>query len=111
MIYEVFQLMLEDLVSHSLSVGLVPNREGDGYVRVVVDRNCRWYRELCSSFVSGRKKKRKRSKHDTMIKRRIVIRTLERMIGGDFSGKYATDIEELIPCFILNREDYEDAPF
>ncbi len=83
--------MLGELESTSLTVAKYP--VDGGYLRGVMSSNCEWYRELCSRYLSTR---RRFPKLRTFIKRRCTIAALKRMIAGDLSGLYATRILDVI---------------
>jgi hypothetical protein len=94
---ERLSIMLAELESHRLEVALVPLRadrrgynEG-GCKRVVVDRNPRWYSELCRNHPSSRV--RNHRKPDTKIKRANVLRLLRRLVDGlPTTSKYAAEL-------------------
>lgn len=59
--------------------------------RLVESRNPRWYREICGNYSSNRKKPRRKSKHDTRIKRRTVLNVIERLGNGKGTISYLFD--------------------
>ena len=81
--------MREELQSSRLEVGLAPPPEPrhEGHmIRVVLERNCLWYRQLCARFSSSRKGTRTR----TAIKRRETLRALNSLLAGTpAAGIYA----------------------
>lgn len=85
--------MQAELEAHRLEVILVPLNprlrgwnEG-GMKRVCADVPPKWYRVLCREFPSSRGVRR--GKLDTKIKRRNVLRALDRMVSGaGYFGKY-----------------------
>lgn len=79
--------MLDELESSSLVVELAPapSPRHEGHcVRVVSDRNAKWYRDFCAAYSSTRRRKNPRS--DTAIRRADTIRALRAMIAGRDSG-------------------------
>ncbi len=56
-------------------------------VRMVQGRNPVWYRDLCATLTSTRKKPRLRL-HDTDIRRHLVIKSLQRLGGGRLRWPY-----------------------
>lgn len=91
------ELMLAELESNRLEVQLVPlnprlrNYNEGGCKRVLVDRNCAWYRAMCSRHPSSRGVRR--GGFDTRIRRVNVERLLRRLIAGLPScSKYAAEI-------------------
>lgn len=88
------EIMLGELESSQLEVVLVPTRrwanEG-GCVRVAVSRNCDWYRRFCG--LHGSDRVRRNALFDTRIKRRAVVRLLERLIAGrPTRSKYTAEL-------------------
>lgn len=79
-------LMQEELEYNRLDVTLAPchGHYGDDgrYRRIVESRNPAWYRDLCSEYTSGRTRPRNRKKHDTLIKRQLILRALEDIGNG-----------------------------
>lgn len=89
--------MLAELETYRLEVVLVPQRrwtnEG-GMIRVAAGKNAKWYSEFCREYPSSRR--RIHRKHDTRIKRRNVLRLLNRLIlTGKSRSKYAGCIRGL----------------
>jgi len=87
------QIMLAELEAHRLEVVLVPlnprlrNYNEGGCKRVCADVPPRWYRALCRDYPSSRGVRR--GKPDTRIKRKNVLRALERLVDGrGYAGKY-----------------------
>ncbi len=94
---EQLEMLLAELESAQLVVGLVPSRwpvnEG-AMVRVAFERNCKWYRDFCARHLSSRV--RKNHATDTRIKRREVLRILGRLAAGLSSrSKYAPELRLL----------------
>jgi hypothetical protein len=90
--------MLNELESHKLEVMLAPSRRSDrrewDMIRVVCDAPPRWYRNLCNRHPSSRGVRR--GKFDTRIRRRDVLRLLERMASGrPVVSKYAPELAQL----------------
>jgi hypothetical protein len=86
--------MLAELETYRLEVVLVPCRrfvnEG-GMIRVAAGKNAKWYSEFCYDHSSSRA--RVHRLHDTKIKRRNVLRLLNRLIlTGESRSKYAGEI-------------------
>jgi hypothetical protein len=81
------ECMLAELESACLHVLLAPapypTHEGH-CVRVVANKNARWYRDFCAQYRSTRRRKNPRT--DTAIRRRNTIAALQRMIAGVDSG-------------------------
>lgn len=91
------EFMLFELCQNRLRVLALPP-EKQCKIRVVVEQNPPWYQEFCATYTAGRKRPRRRRKHDTLIKRRETMNALERMSNSaDWSGVYQ---ERLIP-FVL----------
>jgi hypothetical protein len=92
--------MLAELESHQLQVCLVPlspSRRGyneGGMKRALMDRNPKWYRDLCLRFPSSRV--RRHRKPDTRIRRRDILRILTRLAMGLRSrSKYADELRAI----------------
>lgn len=80
---EVFVLMLEELDNTGLEVELIPFNDYEcamrgGCIRVAVSHNVDWYRNLCATFQSGRRRRRM-DDNDTRIKRQSIRRILKRL--------------------------------
>lgn len=90
------ELLLADLESHQLVTVLVPCKrecnEG-GMIRVNMSVNPKWYRDLCSRHPSSRGVRRGR--FDTKIRRRNIVRALERMIEDKDGGKYGEELRRV----------------
>lgn len=86
------QMRLE-LESRRLEVVLVPSPiehwPTERQRRVVCERNPAWYQELCRQHESNRVRPRRRSKPDTLIKRRHVLRALAEIEDGRLDTEYA----------------------
>jgi hypothetical protein len=94
-------LMLAELESNQLEIQLVPCRrrvnEG-GCIRVAVSRNTDWYRKFCAAHSSTRV--RRKSAHDTCIKRANTIRVLTRLAEGlPTRSKYAAEFQRIAKKF------------
>lgn len=94
---EALQMLLNELESTRLEVCLAPlrsDRRGyseSGMKRVALSRNCNWYRAFTARHLSSRVRQHK--KPDTKIKRRNVVRLLERLCAGRPSrSKYVDEI-------------------
>lgn len=101
--------MLYELESNRLEVCLIPC-SGEHFdprnmkkIRVAVSQNCKWYRDFCDSYTSGRKRPRNRSKHDTLIKRRESISALKKIISGKNDCVYTRRILDFIILEIENE--------
>jgi hypothetical protein len=75
---EVYVWMLDELLGRRPSTIKVPGRYG-GYVRVAVETNPEWYRELCESHKSARGRF---PKPRTIIRRCDVLRALVLLADG-----------------------------
>ena len=74
---ETLEFMICDLKNNSLSVTLgepVEVLNLGAKVRIVDGQNTQWYREFCAAYTTNRTVTRKKSKHDTIIKRRDTTR-------------------------------------
>jgi hypothetical protein len=83
--------MLGELESGWLEVVLTPSRfqecaKRGGKIRVTQNQNAEWYKNLCGQFTSRRG--RQKRLHDTLLKRKNVIRVLKTLIKGDKSNSY-----------------------
>lgn len=81
------ECMLAELESACLDVQLAPApypRHEAHCVRVVANKNARWYRDFCEQYRSTRRRKNPRI--DTAIRRRETVAALQRMIAGVDSG-------------------------
>lgn len=94
------EIMLMEFESGRLDVQLAPlnpKRRGwneGGMKRVVCDRNTAWYRGLCARHLSCRV--RNHRKTDTKIKRRNILRLLNRLVAGQSTvSKYADELRRL----------------
>lgn len=86
--------MRHELDSRRLQVELAPSRVPEiaatgGKIRVVVERNPRWYRDFCAAHPKARSKPRRRSKPDTMIRRELTLRALDELASGQCATVYA----------------------
>lgn len=97
----VYEEMLNELQSHQLVTILAPSKRHDrrdwDMIRVNADENVKWYRKLCADHPSSRRVRR--GKFDTKIRRANVLRQLELMIEGRYSGKYL----DALQCIAKSR--------
>lgn len=107
---EAYQLMYDELDSTMLEVGLAPAPDPQhcGHmIRVVMDRNPKWYRELCERYPSTRK-----GKVRTKIKRGCTLRVLGRLARGEpVSSEYAGDFKVIARKICEDYEKDENCPF
>jgi hypothetical protein len=75
---EVYRWMLDELLGRRPHTIKVPGREG-GYIRVPVETNPEWYRELCEGHKS---RSRRFPKLRTVIRRRHVLQALVLLADG-----------------------------
>lgn len=100
-----FAQLRDELESSALCVILVPAPEpmhSGHMVRMAVECNPAWYRDLCERFPSSRI--RNRAKSDTRIKRRNVLRILDRLAGGKPSTSY------ILPYLIRAAQEVAKQP-
>ena len=97
---EPFEQMLAELESQRLEVVLVPlnprmrNFNEGGMKRICANKNPRWYAQLCSRHLSSRIRNHK--KLDTKIKRRDILRILQRLCEGKgTTSKYAEELRRI----------------
>ena len=86
-----FNTMLDELNTYYLEVCLVPSKYYEyairgAKIRAVINCNPDWYRKLCEKYQSSRI--RKNSKSDTRIKRRNIIKLLERLAKNKTTTSY-----------------------
>lgn len=113
--------VLEDMQEQRLQVVLIPAPEPQHpthMVRNAITQNPEWYRELCKTYETHRTCPRKRKHPDTRLKRRNIIRILERLISvGSSSSKYTEDLlkiaEEYYQTVLFTQELNQevDCPF
>lgn len=99
---EAYALLRDELESSQLCVILVPApdpRHYCHYIRAKLDQNPRWYSRICERFPSSRKGKMR-----TRIKRREVLRVLERLATCQKSESYLVDYLEAEAERILKGE-------
>ncbi|MCP5096246.1 MAG: hypothetical protein GY943_11895, partial [Chloroflexi bacterium] len=102
-------MMRDELESRRLDVVLVPctghMRDEGKMRRVAIERNPEWYRQLCSRYPSSRKPRPRQRRHvDTLIKRKNVLRALERLANN---GKPRTLYDErLIPVIKASTKQF-----
>jgi len=93
------EFMYQELKKNKLRVCLVkaPEQNHPGHmIRVVENKNPWWYQELCRSYPDGRKENHLKKKPRTKLKRKAILKVLERMyIIGLSKSPYAKDILEL----------------
>ena len=93
---DVYLWMLEELRSAYPQTVKVPGRYG-GYVRVAVEQNPEWYRQLCERHKQPR---RRYPKPRTIIRRVHVLRVLESLASGvHLDGLYAERIRSVAADF------------
>lgn len=95
------QLLLEDLSQHHLEVTLVdPNWSTHvGHkIRQTMDTNPRWYTDLCAKYPNKRKGKRnfRNGAPDTDIRRKFVLKSLERLSQGVCKYEYDWRLRYLV---------------
>ena len=86
--------MRYELQSRRLSVELAPSRIAEvaaagGKIRVVTERNPRWYRDFCAVYPKARTRPRRRKKPDTMIRRGLTLQALADLESGRCETAYA----------------------
>lgn len=88
------EILLAELESHQLVVELVPQKvftNHGGMIRVAFSKNATWYRHFCARHLSSRRRNHRLP--DTRIKRRAIVRILERMVAGrPTRSKYADEL-------------------
>lgn len=99
---EAARVMRCELESRRLIVELAPSRIPEiaaqgGCIRVVAERNPRWYRRLCADYPKRRTRPRRRRKPDTMIRRGLTLRALREIEEGRCETVYA---QRLLPYVI-----------
>lgn len=76
---------------------LAPSKRSDrrdwDMIRVNISVNPRWYSRLCAANLSQRAVRR--GKADTAIRRKNIIRALERMIAGQPGGIYGDELRRI----------------
>jgi hypothetical protein len=94
---EALQELLIELESTRLEVGLAPSRRRErdwDMIRVVMSRNCRWYRSFCARHASSRV--RRNAHFDTRIRRQAVVRIINQLLSrGSSTSKYAVEILQI----------------
>lgn len=95
---EVLKMALDELRAGYLEV--IKIRSKGGWIRVAVSVNAYWYQELCNRHLG---RSRRFPKLRTIIKRRHVVRTLEKMIAGKCETVYACRISEIISGVYSNE--------
>lgn len=91
MLYYALLEMQNELLENRLEVILIPqvNPPNVGAcIRVAARSNCSWYQKMCGDFPSKRRYPYRKFK--TAVKRRHIVKVLEKMIAGrDVKSKYA----------------------
>jgi hypothetical protein len=88
---ETLSWMLVELDESGLRVELIPapERRHEGHqVRVAVDRNPQWYRDLCAMFPRHRRRRGDRYT-DSTVKRADVRRCIELLLGRGTASQFA----------------------
>ncbi len=103
---EEFEEMLNELESSQLEVALVPckrhTNEG-GMIRVAVNKNPKWYSDLCNQY-----QRQRGFSDDTYINRVSVLRSLKRLIRGGYPvGVTAMRLLVVARQRILNKNKNE----
>jgi hypothetical protein len=98
--------MREELLESRLEVALVPSRDPQtaargGRIRVAVQQNPEWYRELCAGHPSNRRGKR--ALFQTRIKRQLTLKALALIAQGKPAGVYAERLRVVI-CAEADRQ-------
>jgi hypothetical protein len=98
--------MLDDLLANRPEVILVPSRQREcaergGMIRMAISRNPVWYRALCNKYPSSRG--RERRKPDTRVRRRNILRLLQRLANGEHVRS------AYLPDLLHIREEHFDA--
>ncbi len=91
--------MLEELQEKTLIVIPVPAPRQRFYghkIRAVAERNPEWYRDFCRLYPKRRRRARRRSKPDTLIRRQLTIEGLRRLATGCCQGLYAGRLRSFI---------------
>lgn len=94
--------LLSELEATRLQVILVPDRRADSYgnsyrmIRAVQERNADWYRRFCRSYSANRRRIKRTSRHDTLIKRACTVRALGELAQGECRTVYAGRLKEFI---------------
>jgi hypothetical protein len=76
--------MLEELEGNGLEV--IKVKTDDGYIRVTISQNCKWYRDFCADYQSTR---RRHPRPRTFIKRCRTERALRGISQGMIDTEYA----------------------
>ena len=96
-------IMLAELESSPLVTILVPSKRHDrrewDQIRCNVSVPPKWYRKLCGLHAS--KRGVRRAKFDTIIRRQHTLAALNRMLRGNFNGRYAERILQIMPTVKL----------
>lgn len=110
--FELFD-MYNELISQSLQVVLVPASKPmfSGHkIRLAVNHNPQWYRELCACYISNCKSHKNRGKIDTKIKRQAVLNfLLDPYKYKNF--KYANDLINIAQIRLNDYESQSYVPF
>jgi hypothetical protein len=104
------KMLHDELECRRLDVYLSPawgSYGDDGkQLRVAMDQNPRWYREFCAAYPANRSRPRRRSKPDTIIKRRHTLRALREIAAGRAQTTYA---RRLLPIVIEETKRFQVA--
>lgn len=95
---EVVRWMLHELEERRLEVGLIPAPEKQhvGHcIRVAIESNPEWYRELCALFPRSRNRKRKDKFTDPRFIRADIRRVLAKLLDGGSRSQFAPVLVEL----------------
>jgi len=91
---EIYRELFDELETCRQEVALIPapdQRHSGHMVRIAVSWNPDWYRDLCASYPSRRKRARRKS--DTRVKRRSILQALRRLAAGlESRSLYAADL-------------------
>jgi len=100
---QVYRWMLDELLGRKPETIKCPGREG-GYVRVPVEQNPEWYRQLCERHKSPRNGY---PKPRTILRRKGVLRALVLLADGQkVETTYAERIKDVAEAY---RERIADA--
>lgn len=109
---EEFEEMLNELESSCLEVVLVPHKnppnEG-AMLRVAVNKNPKWYSDLCNSYVRQKPSRGHNSRlPHTYINRASILRSLKRLVRGGYKrGVTADRLLVVAKQRILNKNKNE----
>ena len=69
-------------------------------IRVAVEENCEWYKVFCATYMTSRNGY---PRERTIIRREATMRSLGRIVNGQFQGVY---IDRLLPFVDQFHRDY-----